>query len=100
MKVNTLTLKSTDYPEALQIIAPLPKQLFIAGAPLSAWMDRPTVAVVGSRKATAYGLAVTEKLAGELARAGVVVISGLALGIDAAAHRAALQAGGTTIADD
>ncbi|HET7339253.1 MAG TPA: DNA-processing protein DprA, partial [Candidatus Dormibacteraeota bacterium] len=60
--------------------------------------DGPRVAVVGSRRPTPYGEAVAEELALELARAGVVVISGLALGIDAAAHRGALNAGGITVA--
>lgn len=61
-------------------------------------MSRPRVAIVGSRKVTAYGRAVTSQLAGELARAGVVVISGLAYGIDSIAHQAALDAGGLTVA--
>jgi len=60
--------------------------------------EGPRVALVGSRKPTPYGEAVAEQLAAELASSGVIVISGLALGIDAAAHRGALVGGGTTIA--
>ena len=58
----------------------------------------PRVAIVGSRKPSPYGEAVAEQLATELAAAGVIVISGLALGIDAAAHRGALAGGGVTVA--
>ena len=60
--------------------------------------DGPRVAIVGSRRPTPYGEAVAEELALELARAGVVIVSGLALGIDAAAHRGALNGAGITVA--
>ena len=60
--------------------------------------DGPRVAIVGSRRPSPYGEAVAEQLALELARAAVVVVSGLALGIDAAAHRGALNGGGVTVA--
>src|SRR5436189_152074 len=60
--------------------------------------EGPRAAIVGSRRPSPYGEAVAEQLGLELARAGVVVISGLALGIDAAAHRGALNAGGVTVA--
>ncbi len=60
--------------------------------------DGPRVAIVGSRRPSPYGEAVAEQLAAELARAGVIVVSGLALGCDAAAHRGALIGGGVTVA--
>lgn len=60
--------------------------------------EGPRVAIVGSRRPSPYGEAVAEQLALELARVGVIVISGLALGIDAAAHRGALNGGGVTVA--
>src|SRR5688500_13313205 len=59
---------------------------------------RPRVAIVGTRRATSYGLRVTRELASAVARAGGSVVSGLAAGIDGAAHRAALEADGITVA--
>lgn len=58
----------------------------------------PTVAIVGTRKPTHYGKEVTQRLAGDLAKRGVVIVSGLALGIDGIAHRSALEVGGVTLA--
>ena len=60
--------------------------------------EGPRVAIVGSRRPSPYGEAVAEQLGTDLARAGVIVVSGLALGIDAAAHRGALNGGGITVA--
>jgi len=68
------------------------------GAKPSEWLDRPKVAVVGSRGVTPYGRAVTAQLSRELAEHGIVIVSGLALGVDGIAHEACLEAGGTTIA--
>jgi len=98
MKVNTLTLTSPDYPEILKNIPDPPAKLFWIGAAPDEWLSRPRVAIVGSRKASYYGRGVTQKLATELAEAGVVIISGLALGIDSIAHQAALDAEGLTAA--
>ena len=75
-----------------------PKELYYRGANPNDLLSRPVVAIVGSRKMSPYGRAVTEMLTNDLVRAGVVVISGLALGVDSAAHRAVVDAGGTTIA--
>jgi DNA processing protein len=85
-----------NYPEILRNIPNPPPGLFFKGDP-DLW-DRPAVAIVGARKASSYGIAVARDLASEIASAGVVVVSGLALGIDAAAHRGALSAGGKTFA--
>lgn len=97
MKVNKLTLTSTDYPETLREIASAPKELYILGN-LSLLLNKPRIAVVGSRKVTVYGRQVTQQLAGEAARRGIVIVSGLALGVDGLAHQAALENGGKTIA--
>jgi DNA processing protein len=87
---------SDGYPPLLSRIDDPPGLLFVRGAILPC--DALAVAVVGSRHATAYGIKVAEQLGGSLARAGYTVVSGLARGIDAAAHRGALAAGGRTIA--
>ncbi len=94
--VNTLTLNDPDYPVMLRDIPSPPKQLNYIGANPSTWLDRPRVAVVGSRKASAYGAHATKRIVSELAGSGVAIISGLAYGIDAIAHQAALDAGGLT----
>lgn len=74
------------------------KELYYISTSLDKLLDRPIIAVVGSRKVSPYGMAVTRQLAGDLAKAGVVIISGLALGVDSIAHQAALDVGGATIA--
>ena len=98
MNVNTLTLASPLFPASLKNIPTPPTILYIAGDSLEDLLARPRVSVVGSRKVSAYGKTVTTQLAGDLARAGVVIVSGLAIGTDAVAHRAALDVGGQTIA--
>lgn len=95
--VTVLTLADPEYPALLRETADPPPVLFVRGA------SRPTdfdvaVAIVGTRRSTSYGRTVAERIAGDLARAGVVIVSGLARGIDTIAHRAALDAGGRTIA--
>jgi DNA processing protein len=96
MKINRLTPRNHKYLAPLEAIPTPPKILFFRGQ-LPA--DRHiSVAIVGTRKPTPYGKEVTHTLATELAKRGVVIISGLALGVDAIAHKAALEAKGTTIA--
>ncbi len=92
-----LTLESTTIPDRLTSVASPPKQLFVEGD-LVELLQRPAVAIVGSRKLTAYGREITNRLATELAEQGVVIVSGLAFGVDSIAHQAALDAGGRTIA--
>ena len=85
-----------DYPPLLKNLVDAPPVLYIKGELCAA--DREwTVAVVGTRRATAYGRQVTEMLATDLARSGITIVSGLARGIDAYAHDAALKAGGRTL---
>jgi DNA processing protein len=92
------TVRSDDeaYPPMLRGIADPPPVLWVRGARDA--LGRPAVAIVGSRAATPYALEVAARLAAELAARGVVVVSGLARGVDGAAHRGAVQAGGRTIA--
>ncbi len=85
-----------EYPELLKNIPDPPPGLFVRGR--IAGDGGHSVAVVGSRKATRYGLTVAAKLARDLAGSGMTVISGMARGIDTAAHRGALAAGGRTVA--
>ena len=75
-----------------------PIKLDVIGTPLEDFLDMPRIAIVGSRKVTPYGRAATERLASYLAPRGVVIVSGLALGIDSIAHQATLNAHGKTIA--
>ncbi len=96
LSIKVFTLFDENYPENLKEIDDAPYVLYVRGKLEKS--DSRAVAIVGTRMMTSYGREVTQKLAGELANFGVTVVSGLALGIDAAAQRAALVAGGRTIA--
>lgn len=91
-------LSASNYPEELADLGEaIPTTLWMRGSD-EILAVRPRVAIVGTRRATSYGLRVTRELAASAARAGACVVSGLAAGIDGAAHRAALEADGATIA--
>jgi DNA processing protein len=94
--VSVVILDDPAYPNALREIADPPPVLYVRGelSPADDW----AIAVVGTRRASPYGRQATERIVADVARAGVTVISGLARGIDTHAHRAALAAGGRTIA--
>ena len=93
---HLVTMEDTGYPSRLAEIYDPPLVLFVRGQLLE--QDENSVAIVGTRRATPYGLRMAEKFGRELAARGITVISGLAAGIDTAAHRGAIEAGGRTIA--
>ncbi len=96
LRVGALRFLDPGYPKLLREIAQPPAILYIRGALTHA--DEWAVAVVGTRRASAYGKNVTERLTTDLARNGITIVSGLARGIDTHAHTAALDAGGRTLA--
>ncbi len=93
--IEVLTPDDARYPSRLLELTDAPGVLFAKGA--LAMADAPAVAIVGTRAASAYGLRVAKAVATACARAGATIISGLAQGIDGAAHEAALSAGGRTV---
>lgn len=95
--IRILTRLDDDYPEALAELALPPPVLYLRGRP-EALTPRRAIAIVGSRRMDAYGRECTRHFAGELARAGVLIVSGFALGIDSLAHDTALEQGGATLA--
>jgi len=94
--VTVITLDDLRYPLRLAEIYEPPILLYVRGELLD--RDKNSVAIVGTRRASLYGREVAERLAGELAQRGITVVSGMAEGIDSAAHWGALKAGGRTIA--
>ncbi|HEV8436769.1 MAG TPA: DNA-processing protein DprA [Methylomirabilota bacterium] len=94
--MRRLARQDPEYPAQLRDVPDAPEYLHVRGVLVRE--DALAVAVVGARRATPYGTAFAEDLGGELASRGVTVVSGLARGIDSAAHRGALRAGGRTIA--
>lgn len=94
--ITVVTIGDSTYPRLLSQIPSPPPVLYVRGMLLPE--DALAIAIVGTRRSTSYGREVTGRIATGLAEAGVTVVSGLARGIDAAAHHAALKAGGRTIA--
>lgn len=90
--------KLMPIPKELRQIPSAPKQLFQKGQNLTDLLEYPRVAIVGSRNVSPYGRQVTARLATDLAERGIVIVSGLALGVDCVAHTAALSVGGKCIA--
>ncbi len=95
-EIQVVDREDPSYPENLRGIDDAPEPLFVKGALTP--QDRIAVALVGTRSPTPVGKLIAFEIAGDLARAGATVVSGLALGIDAQAHLGALEAGGRTIA--
>lgn len=96
MKINKISPQDNKYLQIISTIDKCPKRFYFRGElPKQRTV---TVAIVGTRKPTIYGKEITHKFAYELAQKGIIIISGLALGVDSIAHRAALEAGGKTIA--
>jgi len=97
MLTLTLTPDSPDFPSKLRNLPQVPDQLFVTDNFINL-LDKPIVSIVGSRKLSPYGRQVTLQLARELAQQGVVIMSGLAFGVDSVAHQGCLDAHGATIA--
>ena len=96
MEINTISPQEQKFIQIIGTIANCPKRLYFIGKLPETRI--PTVAIVGSRKPTSYGREVTYRLAFDLASRGIIIVSGLALGVDSIAHRATLDAGGITLA--
>jgi DNA processing protein len=95
-RIEPLAWGDSDYPALLAQIYDPPPVLWLRGSRRT--FGPPAVAIVGSRAGSSYALAAAERLAGDLAARGVAIVSGLARGVDSAAHRGALAAGGPTLA--
>jgi DNA processing protein len=95
-QARLITMEDPEYPPHLAEIYDPPLVLFVRGDLYEA--DQYAVALVGTRKPTPYGIRMAERIAGDLARRGLTVVSGMATGVDAAAHQGAIDAGGRTLA--
>ena len=97
-EIRCIRRRDSVFPRLLAAIHDPPPRLYARGAAEVALLAEPAVAIVGARACSAYGRSVTRSLARELAAAGLVVVSGMARGIDGEAHRGALEGGGRTVA--
>lgn len=95
MKINNISVSDPCFSKTLANIPRAPKTMYVLGNPV---VQGSAVAIVGTRKPTTYGTAITLELAEKLAKRGVVIVSGLALGVDGIAHQGALNVGGRTLA--
>lgn len=93
---RVIDIGEEDYPLLLKEIPNPPKQIYVRGVVSD--LQLPAIAIVGTRKATTAGIGIAEEMAAKLASRGIIIISGLAMGIDTAAHRGALGALGKTVA--
>jgi DNA processing protein len=96
--VKSLTLEGQAIPASLKVLTDTPKILHYRGSKPNDFLDRPTLAIVGSRKVDSYGQYVTKKLSEDTAHAGFTLVSGLALGVDAIVHESTLRMNAPTIA--
>lgn len=94
--LSVITIADREYPKSLRAIETPPPVLYLKGALIG--KDELAIAIVGTRKPSSYGLMIAEKLAKELGELGFTIVSGMALGVDTAAHQGALKAGARTLA--
>jgi len=97
-ELRRITRRDPAFPPLLSAIHDPPAELFLRGSGDATLLSKPAVAVVGARACSSYGRSVARSLARDAAAAGLVVVSGMARGIDGEAHRGALDGGGTTVA--
>ncbi len=98
MTIRRVRCRENAYPPLLRAIPDPPTVIWVRGEAALEQLTRPAVAIVGARACSSYGRSVSRMLARELAAAGLVVVSGMARGVDAEAHRGALDVGGVTVA--
>ena len=95
----TLTIKDSNYPKLLREISSPPPVLYVnTSRPLEELFKNPAIAVVGTREITYYGRTVTQEITRDLVKRGIMIVSGLARGVDICAHTTALESNGLTIA--